>query len=270
MSATLSAAENHDFTTSDGVRLHYVVAGSGRPLVFIPGWTMPARIFQAQLDHFAASHRVIAFDPRSQGQSAVATSGHEPVRRGRDIAELLARLGGDPPVLVGWSLGVLDSLAYIRGAGDAAIAGLVLIDSSVGEEPPPSSSYNLPAALRRDRIGTVRSFVRGMYKRPQPAAYLDGIVRDSLHTPLDASIALISYDWPRERWREALYSSAKPVLYVVTPRWAAQAENVRNNHPDATIEIFSDAGHALFVDQAARFNAIVERFLAARVWPATR
>lgn len=266
--AMSAAAADRTFTTSDGVRLHYTDAGRGDTLVFIPGWTMPARIFEHQLAHFARTHRVIGFDPRSQGASAIAPGGHEPARRGRDIAELLAHLRGTPPVLVGWSLGVLDSLAYVRASGDAAIAGMVLIDSSVGEEPRPTSSYDMPAALRRDRAGTVKSFVRGMYKRPQPQAYLDDIARASMRTPLDAAIRLISYDWPRERWKESLYSSAKPVLYVVTPRWAEQADNVRKNHPNAMIEVFTDAGHALFVDEPALFNATVERFLAERVWPA--
>ena len=76
-----------------------------------------------------------------------------------------------------------------------------------------------------------------------------------------------SPNWPRSRWREALYSSAKPVLYVVTPRWAEQAANVQKNHPNAMVEVFADAGHALFVDEPERFNALVERFLAEKVWP---
>ena len=33
------------FTSSDGVRLHYLEAGKGeRTLVFIPGWVMPAAV----------------------------------------------------------------------------------------------------------------------------------------------------------------------------------------------------------------------------------
>ena len=30
------------FVTSDSVRLHYLSAGSGPTIVFVPGWTMPA------------------------------------------------------------------------------------------------------------------------------------------------------------------------------------------------------------------------------------
>ena len=41
------------FKTSDGVRIHYLEAGSGQPIVFIPGWTMPAWIWQKQIDTFS-------------------------------------------------------------------------------------------------------------------------------------------------------------------------------------------------------------------------
>lgn len=34
------------FVTSDGVRLHYLEAGEGKALIFIPGWTMPAEIWE--------------------------------------------------------------------------------------------------------------------------------------------------------------------------------------------------------------------------------
>ena len=84
MSAALPAGalESRYFTSSDGVRLHYLQGGQGQTLVFVPGWSMPADIFAPQLERFARTHRVIAFDPRSQGRSAIAPSGHNPERRG--------------------------------------------------------------------------------------------------------------------------------------------------------------------------------------------
>ena len=60
------------FTSSDGVRLHYLEAGKGeRTLVFIPGWVMPAAVFEQQLLALSNQFRVLAFDPRSQGLSAL-------------------------------------------------------------------------------------------------------------------------------------------------------------------------------------------------------
>ena len=75
-------------TSSDNVRLHYETRGAGAPMVFVPGWSMPVSVYEPQLAHFSKTHRVIAFDPRSQGASAIASTGHEPERRARDLHEL--------------------------------------------------------------------------------------------------------------------------------------------------------------------------------------
>ncbi len=264
MTASAEAASgSRFFQSSDGVRLHYIDRGNGSALVFIPGWTMPAWVFDAQIAHFAREHRVIAFDPRSQGESAIAPAGHHPDRRARDIAELLAVAKVDAAVLAGWSLGVLDVLAYVRQHGDAKVSGLVLIDNSVGEEPPPDFKFDFIGALRKDRRGATRSFVRAMYKRPQTDAYYDRLAQASMRVPLQAAIELLSYPYPRNYWREAVYGTRKPVLYVVTPRWAEQGANLSRKHPAARTEVFTDAGHALFVDEAPRFNRLMSEFVRA-------
>jgi len=79
--------------TSDGVRIHYVEAGEGRAIVFIPGWMMPGWIWQKQIDELSKKYRVIAVDPRSQGESDKPTYGHLPETRARDYKELVDQLG---------------------------------------------------------------------------------------------------------------------------------------------------------------------------------
>jgi microsomal epoxide hydrolase len=262
---------DHYFQTSDGVRLHYLEAGqqAGHTLVFVPGWTMPAWIWMPQIRAFSRRYRVIAFDPRGQGDSAVPATGYEPERRGRDIAELIARLGGPPVVVVGWSLGVLDTLAAIHVAGDRNLAGLVLVDNSVGEEPPPPPYRPGPR-----RVGpppthplAMKAFVRAMFRRPQPPSYLERLTEATLHTPVDASRRLLSYPEPRSYWKEAVYAAKVPLLYAIRPRWVAQGENLMRNRPNTQMEVFTDAGHALFIDDAARFNSVTEDFLQRHVWP---
>jgi non-heme chloroperoxidase len=259
MSAELGTERS--FSSSDNVRLHYHDSGSGRAIILIPGWTMPAWIFEHQVRALNRDFRVIAFDPRSQGNSQVALSGHHPDRRAKDIAELIEAIGESSVVLVGWSLGVLDSLAYIQQHGDRRVAALVLIDNSVGEEPPPESKYDFVGALKKDRNGTTRSFVRAMYKRPQSDQYYKRLADASLKTPLAAAIDLLSYPYPRTYWRDAIYSTARPILYAVTPAWAEQGKNLIRKHPSAQLEVFSQAGHALFVDESDRFNRVLGEFL---------
>ena len=67
----MSRAQSRFFVTSDGVRLHYLEAGPrrGHTIVFVPGWTMPAWIWQPQIARFLARYHVVAFDPRGQGDS---------------------------------------------------------------------------------------------------------------------------------------------------------------------------------------------------------
>jgi non-heme chloroperoxidase len=263
-------ARDAQFTTTDGVRLHVIEAGpaTGHTIVFVPGWTMPAWIFQSQIQYFATQYHVVALDPRGQGASDIAPSGYDQNRRGQDIAELIAALGNQPVLLVGWSLGVLDSLAYVAQYGDSKLAGLVLIDNSVGEEPPPTPS-RLPARRgpRLAREDQMRRFVRGMFNHNPGEVYLERLTEDALRTPPEAAAALASYPVPRTFWRDAIYSVRRPILYVVRPRFSGQAANLAAKDAYAETALFATAGHALFVDEAARFNLLMAEFIRRRVWP---
>jgi microsomal epoxide hydrolase len=269
------AAASRTFATSDGVNLHYIEAvpaqggGHDHVLVLVPGWTMPAWIFAPQIAYFARYCRVIAFDPRGQGDSEVPAYGYTAERRGQDIAELLGAIHAPKVVLLGWSLGVLDSLAYIDGHGSGRLSALVLIDNSVGENPPPRPEP-VPRYNRHRRPvpypTMMRAFVRGMFHTPQSPDYLDRLTQTCLITPEPAARALLDYRVPRTVWRNAVYAAGVPILYCVRPGLAGQAGNLARNDPQAESVIFADAGHALFIDDAQRFNAVLANFLRQRVW----
>ena len=261
-----AATSSRFFKTSDGVRLHYLEAGEGRTLVFVPGWTMPAEIWDLQIGYFSKKFHVVALDPRSQGESEIA-DGYSATRRAQDIKELIDVLRVDSVVLVGWSLGVLDSLAYLKFSGADRLDGLVLVDNSIGEDPPPSSDPTFLKRLKDNRTATIEQFVRSLYRSKQTEAYYRKIISKSLRTPLDGSIALLRYPYPREFWKEIVYQTDKPILYAVNPRFKEQALNLKKNKPEVRIEIFEQAGHALFVDEPDRFNRTLDDFLTQ---PATR
>jgi non-heme chloroperoxidase len=261
---------DHFFLSSDGVRLHYLEAGSpsAHTLVFVPGWTMPAWIWMPQIEALSRQFHVVAFDPRGQGDSAVPARGYEPVRRGRDIVELIGHADQRPVTVVAWSLGVLDTLAAIHVAGDRSLAGLVLVDNSVGEEPAP---LYRPVPRRPgpppSHAAAMMAFVRKMFHRPQTPLYLERLTEACLHTPEAASRQLLAYPVPRSYWKEAVYATRVPLLYLIRPRWVAQGENLVRNRPNTEMEVFTDAGHALFVDEPARFNSVTETFVRRHVWP---
>src|ERR1700752_2275401 len=121
-------AKSDFFKTSDGIRIHYLEVGSGRPIVFISGWTMPAWIWYKQIDECSKKYRVIAVEPRSQGESDKPTYGHLPETRARDYKELVDQLGLKQPVLIGWSMGCGELLSYVDQFSEDGIRGLVLVD----------------------------------------------------------------------------------------------------------------------------------------------
>ncbi len=252
------------FLTSDGVRLRVLEAGAhgtDQPvLAFVPGWSMPASIFRQQLAALGERHPVAVLDPRGQGESEVPAAGYAIARRARDVGEFVARYRR--VILVGWSLGALEALEHVRAQGAAGVLALVLVDSSVGEEPPPAAGGSFVAELRRDRAATINRFVRDIFRSPRPEAELLALRDQALRMPLEASIALFPSSVPREHWRAIARGFPKPLLYAVTPQLAEQAQNLRRARPATRIEVFSDAGHALFADEAERFNRLLETFVA--------
>src|SRR4051794_6747978 len=60
--------------TDDGAVIHCWVSGPEHsplsPVFFIPGYLMPGDIFKFQIRHFKKNRRIVAMDPRSQGQSS--------------------------------------------------------------------------------------------------------------------------------------------------------------------------------------------------------
>ncbi len=267
----IGAAQAADkyFTTSDGVKLHYTEQGQGHAIVLVPGWTMPGWIFDEQIRHFSTHYRVIAFDPRGQGDSQIADSGYEPFRRGRDIAELLAQIGDPHALLLGWSLGVLDVLSYVHQFGDGHIDGLVLVDNSVGEAPAPVAPKIRSHVMRRpprSREAAMRAFVAGMFRTAQSPDYLDRLTETALRTPAEAARLLMRYDVPRTFWYEGVYATRKPVLYLVTPRLAGQAGNLAAHHAGAESVVLNGVGHAMFVDDSSRFDGLVGDFIGRRLW----
>jgi len=273
----VAAAESRSFITSDGARLHYLEAGpsEARTVVFVPGWTMPAWIFEAQIDAISDRYHVLALDPRGQGESEVTRFGYTYERRGRDIGELIQHAAIGSVVLVGWSLGVLDSLAWVADGGiHCRVAGMVLIDNSIGEEPAPAarpprprSAAPAPEPTPDQRRAMRAAFVASMFAHDPGTDYRARLTDQALRMTVDDERRLLAYDVPREYWSAAIHSIPSPVLYVVRPRWEAQGRTLMRTHERASMVVFEDAGHALFVDEPERFNALLIDFLDNTVGP---
>lgn len=268
-SAMDTAIHSVRFTTSDGVQLHVLEAcppgktmqDAATVTAFVPGWSMPAAVWREQLLALGQSGCVAALDPRGQGESEVAASGYNIVRRAADVREFVARY--PRVVLVGWSLGALEALEYVHRHGHGALDGLVLVDSSVGEDPEPPPSSTFRDALKRDRRAAITDFMQGILGATRSGPDIEALTTAALRMPLDASLSVFPRGIPRTHWRSITRTFPKPLLYVVSAQFAAQAKALQHHRPATQIAIFEKAGHALFADEPARFNALLAGFAAS-------
>ena len=115
------------FLEVDGVRLHYLDRGEGRPVVLLHGngSMIEDLALSGLLELAAARYRVVAFDRPGYGHS---TRPRDRVWTPEAQAELvraaLRRLGVERPIVVGHSWGTLVATAL---AHPADVAGLVLL-----------------------------------------------------------------------------------------------------------------------------------------------
>jgi microsomal epoxide hydrolase len=272
--------------TPDGLKIHYLDTGlppDRRPtypptlpgklpldptptanILFVPGWTMPGWIWEQQIAYFARTHRVVAMDPRSQGESSQTSEGHYPAARARDIKAVVDQLKLAPVVLVGWSMGVTEAAAYVDQFGTDTLAGLVLVDGWAGADYDPQVTpqmWQWAAGFQKNRQAQTEAFIRSMYKKPQSEEYLKRVTQASLRTPTNSAVALFVGAFTSD-YRPALARINKPTLLVVAQsRWVTAYQDMQKRIPGSRMEVLENVGHALFVDDADRFNSLLEDFV---------
>jgi len=253
------------FKTSDGVRIHYLEAGSGRPIVFIPGWTMPAWIWQKQIDELSKKYQVVAVDPRSQGESDKPPYGHLPETRARDYKELVDHLALKQPLLVGWSMGCGELVKYAEQFGTDNVGGLALVDGFLSDKPSPEFMSFLSGwmnQLQQDRSKQADAFVRNMYKKPQTEDYYKRVIDASMQVPVDTAVVLIYNMLAMKDLSGGFARMNRPVLFAYQPDSQQSADFLKSKlGGKVRLERFDGDGHALFVDDPAKFNRVLEEFL---------
>lgn len=106
----------------------------------------------------------------------------------------------------------------------------------------------------------LEEFIRAIFAKPRPETEIQALLQGAKRMRLEDSLALLSYPFERTHWRDIARGFDKPLLYIVTPQFAEQAANLQRSRPDTRVEIFTDAGHALFVDEPEKFNALIDSF----------
>lgn len=251
--------------TPDGVKIRLVVAGQGRPLILVPGWTMTSEIFEGQIAEFSKSMQVVSMDPRGQGQSSRPARGYDSRHRAADIQAVIEGLQLKGAVLLGWSLGAVDVVSFLQRHGSSRLSGVVLVDNSVDKH----YSSGQTGAMLLQKLNSlpyadvIGDFIPSIFSKPQPEARMTELKALSMLTPLDAAKESLSRASTGKGLAAALQGTETPVLYVVGERFAEEGRKLKEAMaPRLSLEVFEHSGHAMFVDEPARFNATLAAFIA--------
>ena len=272
-----SAPELREQKVDVGGNVSLRVIEAGNPdaqpvLVFIPGWSTGADIWRRQIETFAKTNRVIAFDPRSEGESTKTTRGNTPETRAQDLHALLERLGVRRPVLIGWSQGVQDVAAYVERYGTKDLAGIVLVDAAISDGADGMAARPEETAMQFKMFAVYQAhqneYLHGMMgaiiSKPQTTDAIEGLVTTGMKTPPDVGVAMLVADMFGTNRTPALKKIDCPTLIIASAKSdeLARQQAAANQIPHARFEKVDDSAHAVFLDQPDRFGELVASFVA--------
>jgi pimeloyl-ACP methyl ester carboxylesterase len=273
--AESNTGSSHMVEVGDGVSLRVIEAGKpgdALALVFIPGWSTGGDIWQHQIDTFAKTHRVITFDPRSQGESTKTTKENTPEIRAQDLHTLLERLGVRRPVLIGWSQGVQDIAAFVERYGTKDLAGIVLVDAAVSDgadgmvarAKETAEQFKMFAVYQAHQNEYLAGMMQAIISKPQSDGVIERLVSTGLKTPPDIGVAMLIADMFGVNRTPAVKKIDCSTLIIASAKSdeLARQQTAAKQIPHVRFEKIDDAAHAVFLDQPDRFDELLKSFLA--------
>jgi len=108
----MPSAPQSRFADVNGVKLHYLIAGKGDPVLLLHGYAETSHMWLPLIAKLADRHTVIAPDLRGFGDSAAPADGYTKAAMARDIHALVKSLNYDRIRLVGHDIGLMVAYAY--------------------------------------------------------------------------------------------------------------------------------------------------------------
>jgi pimeloyl-ACP methyl ester carboxylesterase len=265
--------------TVHGSRVNYVEMGDGPPVVFVHGLSGCWQNWLENIPHFSQAHRTIAVDLPGFGESELPGEDISIPGYGRFIDAFLETIGVERAVLVGNSMGGfisaetaishpsrVEKLVLVSAAGLVRVGNrqLLVLERAARLFHPMTAAFLARREHLVRRPGLRKRMLYGIVKHPELISpELCYEVASGAGKPgfLDALDAIIDYDF-----RERLPEVTAPTLIVwgrndhIVP--VSGAHEYERLIPDSSLVIWEDTGHLPMVERPARFNALLDGFLA--------
>jgi non-heme chloroperoxidase len=258
-----------DRTLVNNVTLHVDEEGDGPAIVLLHGWSMSGRFFRSQLGGALPGHRVVVPDFRGHGRSEKVLHGHTVGNYAADIRLLLEELGIERPVLVGWSMGAMVALEYVKAFGNGSVMGIGIVDQPPSDLTLDGLPYTWGSTIEElaDSVAALQlaqsAFaikVANLILCEPTEPVTSWIVSEMLQVPA-AIASTILVDQTLKDYRGALSELRCPTLVVfgrdprVTPPEAGIW--ISEQIPGSRLEIFEHSSHCPFLEEPDRFNEVL-------------
>jgi len=124
---TLPGFEHKFIGVGDGVRLHAVCGGSGKPLFLLHGFPQTWHEWRHVMPALAQNHFVVAVDLKGAGRSDKPVGGYDKVTMAGELDRLRAAMGFDKVQVIGHDIGGMVALAWAASCRES-LERLVILD----------------------------------------------------------------------------------------------------------------------------------------------
>lgn len=254
-----------------GCRFQVFDRGQGPPLLFVHGFPLDHTMWSGQLEHFAATHRVIAPDLRGFGRSDATPGLVTMEQMADDCAALLDALGVAGPVTYcGLSMGGYVGWQFVRKYAPR-LRGLVLCDTRAVPDSPEAADNRRKLAAHVLAHGTEAVASAMLPKLFAPATVethpeLVEATRRVILAAQPAGVAAAQEGMAaRPDARPLLASIRVPTLVVVGEADAIsppqEMRELAGAIAGSRFVALAGAGHMAPLEQPERFNAALAEFL---------
>jgi 3-oxoadipate enol-lactonase len=250
-------------TAPDGARIHYIVEGSGPPIVLVGGKTSSiAGAWWRYLPALARHLRVIAFDNRGAGESDKPDAVYTTALMAQDALTVLHAAGEESAHWFGISLGgmILQQLALER---PEAVRSLILGATRCTPERNPMPPPDVP-----ELAGNPLKRYAMLYNLRFILEHGDWVAEDAQHFGKMPLHAIVRQDQAGRHHDvcDRLTAIRQPVLILhgrqdrMVP--LSSAEELARRLPNARLEILDPAGHQFHSEQFDKVLRLVIDFVA--------
>ena len=117
------------FETDDGVKISYRIHGKGdKTVILLHGWGGNQLSFDPAISILKDRCKVVSYDHRGFGESGKPGYGYNLDRLALDLKQLIEHLKFESITLVGWSMGGVTAIVYLRNHGSKFVDSISLID----------------------------------------------------------------------------------------------------------------------------------------------